>query len=517
MRSLFSLLAAALVLVASGCLPDDDPDGGTLRFPNGFRWGVATAAHQIEGGNTNNNWYQFETLPAFAGKVHDPSGQAGDSWRLYDVDAKLAQGLGVKDYRFSIEWSRVEPQRDQWDEAALQHYDEVIDSARARGLRPVITLHHFTDPIWVLELRELDACNKAKAPLGDKNLCGWQNPEVVDEYVEFVRKVVERYGDRVDMWMTFNEPMVPIVVGHVFGVFPPGQIGSSWDDVVLPMLRNMISAHARAYDVIKQVDTVDADGDGHAAQVGFSQSVAWYVAGKPDQQDSVDAAAQAERFMNFAFVDGTQKGALDTTLDGTFNEEHAEWTGKLDFVGLQYYYRAPTVKLELFKPMVFAPCLSIIENTFPSALKLLGCPPVDRSKLTLMGYEHEPEGLYRVAAQFARRFPKLPMIITENGISTRSGERRAQSIVRHLEWVHRALQDGIDIRGYYHWSLFDNFEWAEGYGQFFGLYSLDRATFERKPTLGADVYQQIARRNALPLELRASYGGDGPLAEEPRD
>lgn len=511
------LTAISLALCAlAGCADDDAENGATLRFPPGFRWGVATAAHQIEGGNRNNNWYQYETLPEFKGRVHDPSGQAADSWRLYDLDAKLAQQLGVRDYRFSIEWSRIEPRRDQWDEAALRHYDEVIDSAINRGMRPVITLHHFTDPTWVLDLSQLDECSKnGGKPLGDHNLCGWQNKAVVDEFVEFVAKVAQRYGSKVDVWMTFNEPMAPIVVGHIFGAFPPGFIFSKWKPVVLPMLRNMIAAHAGAYDAIKRFDTRDADGDGRAAWVGFSQSVSWYVPVDTKNKDHVDAAAQGERLMNFAFVDGPMEGGLDTTLDGELDEKHPEWKDRLDFVGLQYYYRSPTLKLDVVDPIVFVPCLGLINNTIPGGLKLLGCPAVNKAKVTLMGYEHEPEGIYRVGKRFAERYEKLPLIITENGISTRSDERRAQSIVRHLEWVYRLVDEGVDLRGYYHWSLIDNFEWAEGYSQFFGLYSVDRTTFERKPRLGATVYGQIVRNNELSAAARAQYGGAGALAAEP--
>jgi len=157
-----------------------------------------------------------------------------------------------------------------------------------------------------------------------------------------------------------------------------------------------------------------------------------------------------------------------------------------------------------------------IEEYIPGALENLGCPKLDPNDLTLMGYEHYPEGIYKVIKAFDARYPGLPLMITENGISTRSGRRRAESLVRHLEWVHRALEQGIDLRGYYHWSLIDNFEWADGYHQRFGLYSVDFSTFKRSPTEGATVYKQILDAGGrIPLEVQEAYGGSGPLSPEP--
>ena len=508
-RVQFFLLVCSLLTAACG---DDSPG---LIFPGGFHWGAATAAHQTEGGNTNNNWYQFETLPRFKGKTKEPSAKAADSYNRYEEDIQIARDMGLNSYRFSIEWSRIEPQRDVWDEAALTHYDKMIDAVKARALRPVVTLHHFTDPIWVHDLSRLDDCDKPAQPIDDTNLCGWSHTEVRDEWVEFVEKVVQRYGDRVDYWITINEPMAYLYAGYMFGVFPPGKMFQSYDEVVLPALRNMVSAHARAYDAIHKLDTKDADGDSKPAVVGVTQSVAYYEPAQPARKDDRDATRQAEYFMNFLFTDALVKGGLDTKLDYVLDEPHSEWKGKLDFVGLQYYFRAATTKMMMVRPVFFIFCMKKIEEYLPGALENLGCPKLDPNSLTLMGYEHYPEGIYKVIKAFDARYPGLPLMITENGISTRSGRRRAESLVRHLEWVHRALEEGIDLRGYYHWSLIDNFEWADGYHQRFGLYSVDFATFKRSPTEGATVEKQILDAGGqISSEVQEAYGGSGPLSAE---
>ena len=504
MRGLAGLL---LPLLVAGCV--EDPG---LVFPTGFHWGAATSAHQIEGGNTNNNWHQFETLPEFAGKTKGASGKAADSYRRFDEDARIAGEMGLDSYRFSIEWSRIEPKRDVWDEGELAHYDQVIDSVVARGLRPVVTLHHFTDPIWVSDLSRLAEC-PASGAVDDTNMCGWANTEVRDEWVEFVEHVASRYGDRVDYWITINEPVANLFAGYLFGVFPPGQMFQPYDSVV-PVLRNLVDAHSRAHSAIHRVDVKDADADGEAAVVGVTQSVGWYVPADPALEQDRSAARQATYFMNHLFTDALFHGGLDTNLDYTRDESHPEWRNKLDFVGLQYYYRAPTASFQLIAPLSFMFCMKSVDSYIPQLSKMLGCPKVDPVDQTLMGYEHWPQGLYEVVKEFNARFPGVPLIVTENGISTESGRRRAQSIVRHLQWLHRAIEEGVDVRGYYHWSLIDNFEWAEGYEQPFGLHRVDHDTFARTATEGAQVLGQVAAGNAVSPELGQQYG-EGPMSPEP--
>ncbi|MCC6751918.1 MAG: glycoside hydrolase family 1 protein [Deltaproteobacteria bacterium] len=514
----YALICVGLGLGLGAWASCDGQSAGppALAFPAGFHFGAATAAHQLEGDNANNNWHQFETLPGFAGKTREPSGKAVDGYRQFDGDAALVQELGLSHYRFSIEWSRVEPKRGVFSEEALAHYDAVLDSLKRRGIRPTVTLHHFTDPVWVFDLRELEGCMSATPPIRDENLCGWTNPTVVEEWLKFVEKVVARYGDRVDTWVTFNEPMAFIPLGYLYGAFPPGLAGQSVPEVVVPLIRNVVEAHARAYDLIKRLDQKDADGDGTSSFVGLAQSVSWWVPADAKNAEHRAAAEQGEYFSQLLMVDALAKGGLDTNLDGTPDEAHPSWKGKQDFVGLQYYYVSATTKMTIFPPLTYAPCNGLIESVVPGALKLMKCPTPDPNKLTLMGYEHEPQGLYQVGKAFAKRFPALPLVITENGISTRSGKRRAESLVRHLEQAHRLVAEGVDLRGYYHWALLDNYEWTLAFEQPFGLYRVDRTSMRRIATEGADAYRAVTLAGGVVTEeLRRLYGGEGPLTPEP--
>jgi beta-glucosidase len=510
MIRMFSLLFAAAALWACDAFNND------LVFPETFQWGAATAAHQIEGNNTNNNWYQFETLAKFKGKTRDVSGVAADSYVRFEEDVALAKGLGLNANRISIEWSRVEPKRDQWDEEAIAHYGAVIDAIVAAGMRPMITLHHFTDPIWVNDLSKSGDCDKSEGqPVDDTNLCGWSNSEVRDEWVEFAAEMAKHFGDRVDDWITFNEPVGVLVSGYMYGVFPPGKTLVPFEKLGLKVLRQMIDAHAGAYDAIHQADQIDADHDGKNAMVGFSQAVGLYVPADPNNGEHQLAARQAEYFLNFHFVDALIKGGLDTNIDEVIDEAHPSWKGKLDYLGLQYYFRAPTSYFPLVKPFVFAPCLGQIDALLPGAGEMLGCPKVSPENLTTMGYEHFPQGIYELGKAFSERYAGLPLVITENGIATGNGKRRAQSLVRHLEWLHRLIEEDVDLRGYYHWSLLDNFEWAEGFSQSFGLHTVDYNTLERKANEGADAYQKILRAGGrISQELREDYGGNTPMADE---
>ena len=491
-----------------------DPFNNDLVFPEDFQWGAATAAHQIEGHNTNNNWYQFETLAQFKGKTRDVSGAAADSYARFDEDVALARGLGLNANRISIEWSRVEPTRDHWDEEAIAHYGAVIDAIVDAGMRPMITLHHFTDPIWINDLSKSQACDQnGGLPISDSNLCGWANSQVRDEWVQFAGEMAKRFGDRVDDWLTFNEPVGVLVSGYLYGVFPPGKTLVPFEKLGLKVLRQMLDAHAGAYDAIHVADQGDADGDGKNAMVGFSQAVGHYVPAQDDNTEHRIAAAQATYFLNYLFVDALVEGGLDTNIDETIDEAHPSWKGKLDFLGLQYYFRAPTSYFPLVKPFVFAPCLGQIDALLPGVAELLGCPEVDPANLTTMGYEHYPQGIYTVGKAISARYPDMPLIITENGIATANGKRRAQSLVRHLEWLHRLIEEDVDLRGYYHWSLIDNFEWAEGYSQSFGLHTVDYTTFERKANEGADIYQRILKAGGrISQHLRNTYGGNTPMA-----
>jgi len=496
-----------LLLIACTGADPKDADPVVLEFPAGFRWGAAGAAHQIEGGNTNNIWYQFETLPAFAGSVAEPSGEAVRGWELWETDADLAVELNSDVYRLSIEWSRVEPSRDQWDEAAWQHYAEVIDGLRARGVEPMLTLHHFTEPIWSHDLNDVDCL----AGPSDTNLCGWTNPDMVAEFVEFAAETAARFGDRVDAWTTFNEPMTYFIVGYIGGTFPPGKTALTASDIqtqAFPVLEGMLDGHAGAYAAVKAADGVDADGDGVAAEVGFTNAMSWIEPVDPSNPDDVAAAERVQGLFGYAFPDAAVDGMLDADLDGQPEEAHPEWGGTVDRLGYQYYFRFAVKSAPGVPPLDAIPCDPVLLGALGLEPSAVGCPEPDPADVTQMGYEHYPPGLGYLGVALAERYPGLPLRVTENGIATTSGQRRAESIVRHVKAVHEAIEAGAPIDGYIHWSLTDNFEWAEGFEPKFGLYSVDLSTYTRTPTTGALVLAELAAQNGIRQSQLDAYDGE---------
>jgi beta-glucosidase len=225
----------------------------------------------------------------------------------------------------------------------------------------------------------------------------------------------------------------------------------------------------------------------------------------------IDAKHRILWVYQYLFVEAIRLGGMDAMLSGKIDEPHPEWKGTLDWLGVQYYSRAGVTGSPGILPVVnVTPCF----GNFGMGTACV--PPLDPTYLVpAMGYEHDPHGLYVVLRDFAQRWPGLPMMVTESGIATLSGARRAEVIVRALESIDLARQNGADVRGYYHWSIYDNFEWALGFVPRFGLYSVDLSTYSRTPTEGATVLGQIAAPRKLTSAMRQQYGGMGPLTPEP--
>lgn len=488
------------------------PDG-----EGGFRFGAASAATQIEDQNPNVDWYLW-SLPVADGGLGNGTfiGDAARGFSMAQQDVALLSDMGLDAYRFSIEWARIEPQRDVIDEEALAHYDAFIDALLAAGIRPMITVHHFSNPIWVDDPSDPDC---AAGPT-DVNLCGWNHaeggPMIVDELGEHATLLAERYGDRVDEWVTLNEPINYLMAGYGLGVFPPGKQGLIVDveGVFIAAARNFIAGHVATYRALKAADTTDADGDGLPAVVGLTKgAIEWVPArGNALSEDPVDLGARDR--IDFAyhglFIEALRQGAFDPGLDGDLEEPHPEWADSLDWLGVQYYLRAGVTGASMLLPLINAtPCFNGID--------VGACvPELDPSyHVPMMNYEHYPEGLYLRLSDFASRWPDLPMTVTESGIATEAGPRRAEAIVRALESIERARSEGADVRGYYHWSLSDNYEWAEGFEPRFGLYSVDyESDYARVATMGVDVLTQIVAERAIGDDLRATHGGEGPMSPE---
>lgn len=524
------LVGVCLVGVASvGC---GDNDQGTSNEPitfaamgplsgdagrGSFRFGAATAATQIEDMNTRTDWYAW-TAPAAMGGMGKGTfvGDAVMGYSMAQADLQLVKDMGLDSYRFSIEWARIEPIRDVIDETAIEHYRNQLMAMKAMGIRPLVTLHHFSNPVWVADPRAI-ACTNGPT---DENLCGLGHPQggalVVEEMAEHAALIGERFGDLVDEWGTLNEPVNYLVAAYGIGYFPPGRMTlfQLLTDFV-PVLRDYVEAHVRMYDALKQSDTVDADGDGIAATVGFSLSVADWQAARgnapSEHPDDIAARDRLTYLFHYAMMDALTTGMFDADLDGVSEEPQPSWAGKVDWLGIQYYFRAGVSGANplLPAPVSLTPCTTGFD--FGSCL-----PAADPTFcVPRMGYEFWPDGLRTILTGFKDRYPNMPLVVSEAGIATDVGTRRAENVVRVLEAIARARDEsGVDVRGYYHWSLTDNFEWAEGYEPHFGLYRVDYTTYARTPTAGADVLGAIAHARTLTSEQRKQYGGHGPMTPE---
>ncbi|WP_168713726.1 family 1 glycosylhydrolase [Streptomyces sp. A0642] len=536
MKRLIKIAAAvlALGLVAPVALASGETDAaakprtvsfssiGSLAAPSGkgsFRFGVSSSATQIEDQNTDTDWYKW-SQPAPEGLGKSPfvgEGVKGYSKAIEDIG--LLEDLNVDSYRFSIEWARIEPRRNQINEAALDHYSKQLDALIARGIRPMIVVHHFANPVWV-DNPEDPGCTKGPS---DTNLCGLDHPVggplVVKEMAEHAKLLAERFGDRVDEWATLNEPMVYMLFSHAFGAGPPGKanLATNFSSKFVPALRQYINAHAAMYRAIKRYDRHDADRDGLNSTIGLTASVKQYVAvrdGKVSTEPRDTAARDRfRRFFELNILDSLWKGDFDTNFDGTADEPHPDWKGTLDWLGIQLYDRTgvsdpgdtpgpgtlPVINVDTCGT---APCLPASDPSY---------------FIPAMGYESDPGGLYPVLKDFGARYRGLPLVVSESGIATNSGKRRAEFTVRALEQIQRVRAEGVDVRGYYHWSLMDNFEWLQGYGARFGLYEVDRTTMKRTPTEAAKVYSAVAEARTLTPQIRKLYGGSGPLSPEPAD
>ena len=415
------------------------PEIGSLSDPSGkdsFRFGAASAATQIEDQNPNTDWYVF-TQPESEGglgKGTAPVGEAARGFSKALEDVALLEELNLDSYRFSIEWARIEPERDRIDESALQHYSDFIDALIAAGIRPNVTLHHFSNPLWIDDPRDIEC---AAGPT-DTNLCGLGHPEggqlVVEEMAEHARLVAERFGDRVDEWGTLNEPVNYLLAAHGLAIFPPGkQKLFSLLDEFIPVVRDYLDAHAAMYAAVKAADTADADGDGEAASVGLTLNVAEWIPAQNNavSDDPVDVAARDRLVYVYHYLtpDSLRDGTFDADLDGSPDEDHPQWAGTLDWLGIQFYMRAGVTGSGGLVPVLeLTPCFGDFD--FGSCV-----PPTDPSFcVPEMRYEFHAPGLYDVLTDFGERYPDQPMVVTE----ARPGDDRGSAARRERREDPRA-------------------------------------------------------------------------------
>ena len=422
-------------------------------FPDGFLWGSATSAHQVEGHNIHSDWWAWEQ----AGRVKTPSGAACDHYRRYADDFDLAASLGHTAHRFSIEWSRIEPEEGQWDEDALAHYVDVVRALRRRGLEPVVTLHHYTNPKWMLDRG------------------GWTVSGSVDRFARYVERVAGALARDVRYWTVINEPMVYVRLHYVQGLGPPGQRDFP---LALRVIDHLIRAHAAAYRILHGAVPVDAPpprvGIAHFVPA-FAPCHRWFPADRW-------ATRLTDRFFNSAMLEALTEGHW--TVPGLAHWSIPEARRTLDFLGVNFYGR----QFIQWDP----------GGSWPGR----ACDPADHprqvTERTAMGWDVSPGALEEVLARWAGL--GLPLFVTENGAAMEDDAQRWRFILRHVQAVARAMRRGVPVLGYLYWSLLDNFEWAEGFGPRFGLVEVDYATQRRTVRDSARRYADICRANSVPLE-----------------
>jgi beta-glucosidase len=419
-------------------------------FPAGFVWGVATSAHQVEGGNLNNQWSQWEQRGRI--KSGDRAGLACDWWRNAEQDFDRAQELGVNALRLSLEWSRIEPEENRWNADALSRYRGMLQALRARRIRPFVTLHHFTNPLWF----------EAKG--------GFLAPESVPLFQRFTERAVDALGDLCTDWTTFNEPNVYAALGYFLGEFPPGRKGRFLQ--AAQVTRNLCLAHAAAYRVIHERQS--------NANVGWAQHFVVFKPRRPKSAVDRWLCAFVDRRFNDNFAESILTGEAPFPLN-KFGGRLPEVIGTCDYVGINYYSRL-RAGLALHSPRTL-----FFQLTVPPH------KPQGDSGIEIPYGEAYPKGLRRAAERFAA-FDK-PIYILENGVPDRDDRIRPWLMRRAVKQMAKLLARGVDLRGYFHWSLTDNFEWNEGWHLRFGLIELDPTTQARKLRPSAQVYADIIRES----------------------
>jgi beta-glucosidase len=453
-----------------------------LRFPDGFLWGAATAAYQIEGapdadGKGPSIWDTFSHTP---GKVfHGDTGDvACDSYHRYPEDIAMLQRLGVGAYRFSLSWPRIQPDgRGPANQQGLDYYHRLVDALLDKGITPVITLYHWDLP----------------QALQDKG--GWAMRDIAEIFADFAAIAGEALGDRVHRWITLNEPWVVAHVGYRDGRHAPGETDPA---KAVAANHHLLLAHGRAVRALRAASP-------SPAQIGITLNL---DVARPVSPAAADMAAELEARMNGAYLDPLLRGAYPERLtaefspakvpglvhDGDFDVIRAP----MDFLGVNFY--APHY-------------VGIRPDGEPRRGEQLIGPDVvlvqpDGMPVTAMNWLVDSSSIYELMTGLRDITDGLPLYITENGSAwydyvtpdgTVEDYERLEYLRDHLAALHAAIADGVNLRGYFAWSLLDNLEWAEGYAKRFGLVYVDFGTQKRILKRSGEFYARVVRANALPL------------------
>ena len=418
-------------------------------FPDNFLWGASTSAHQVEGDNFHNNWWKWEQkglIPA--------SGKACDHYSLYRKDFSIAKALGHNAHRFGIEWSRVQKYPCSWDEEEWQHYRDVTNELIKLDITPVVTLNHFTIPAWI------------------EDRGGWTNDETIQHFTDFTVKALKELGNKVEYWITFNEPHMLAFIGHFYGTWPPYRKDPAEAFLIL---KNLLKCHVKVYK--KMHFTADNTPGLLLPKIGIAKAV---TAFQPDSLSVKDISSSENRDFahNHSFVSSCVKGKI--CIPG-LGSETLEAGNTLDFIGLNYYYRQFIKKARPFP-------LDPLGESYNNSKRISG-------KITDMGWEVFPPGIYSLVRSFSQY--DIPLLITENGIATTRDSERKDFIEQHLKYLLKAVNENLPLLGYLHWSLLDNYEWAEGYSKKFGLVDVDPLSRKRSVRRSAKYYSSVINNKRI--------------------
>ena len=412
-------------------------NGKVLKFPPGFLWGTATSPTQVEG-HIENEWTHFTALDGTNCHV------ACDHYQRYPEDIEWMSKLGVNAYRFGIEWSRLQSAPfAPLNPDELARYVDVLDRLKAKGITPMVVLHHFSNPPWI---------NAAG---------GWTNAATIPAFVDYVRKLVAVLKDRVYLWNTFNEPDTYACVAYLLGGFPPQR---KWK---LGQFRRVIDHMARAHVQASRVIRREGEA-GRQPEVGIAKNWTFFHAYKK--------FSPWDRMTAFGCHYTFNKFVLDAFLGGGRRHDST-------FIGLNYYGRVRFHHFRAMIPASGAPVKTLEDFGFV-------CDDM---------VERYPEGMVNILAYLHRKF-RLPIYITEHGAASDDESFRERDLRQNLAALHGAMAGGVDVRGFFYWSLLDNFEWQFGYTKKFGLLAVDFADVKLPRTLKplAAVYAQICRDNCIP-------------------
>ncbi len=415
--------------------------------------GVATAATQIEGGDYNNNWYEWGQK----GKIKDGASSitACDHWNRVEEDTSIMKNLGIETYRMSVEWSRINPKEDEWSEEGIKHYIDEVDLLLKNNIVPLITLHHFSSPIWI------------------QDIGGWKNKRTIDYFAMFVEKVVLFMGDRVTDYCVINEPNVFVNDTYMDGKYPGGENGNIIG--YFKAAKNLINAHVRSYELIHKLR--DENHFKGVTKVGVTPHLSYFELNTKNPFFRL-----TKKFIDHSFHGLFLKGMIKGRLSFPFLPKRLGTKNQYaDFIGVNYYTR------------------SMISPAFDLGMmfgKVHYKENLSENEKTDLDWEIFPKGLYSVVKAVYDKY-KLPIYITENGIADKNDIHRSRFINIHLEQVNKLINEGVNIERYYYWSLLDNLEWDDGYGPRFGIVHVDYETQKRTIRQSGLEYKRIIETREL--------------------